>query len=210
MTETDTYSADKQGLLVAALAKAKQTIKAPKKGRTAKVRMKTGGEYSYSYADRADVIEAYQKALADNGLAIVHTVILGENLQTILCSRLVHSGGGEIISSIPIPACDDARVLGSWLSYLERYQSSALLDIAAEDDNDGEGAVRTPREEPAAARPTASAATLSEDGSATCPTCSSVCPPGWKNASRTASHFCGTCRQPFLATAKTAEEVPGK
>lgn len=129
---------DKQGLLVAALAKAKATIKAPKKGRTAKVRMKSGGEYSYAYADRADVIEAYQKALSDNGLAIIHTVILGESMQTILCSRLVHSGGGEITSSIPIPACSDAQVLGSWLSYLERYQSSALLDIAAEDDSDGQ------------------------------------------------------------------------
>jgi hypothetical protein len=135
VSETETNT---QGALVAALAKAKLAIKAPKKGRTAKVKMRTGGEYSYSYADRADVIDAYQKALSDNGLAIVHTVILGENMQMILCSRLVHSGGGEITSSIPIPACSDAQVLGSWLSYLERYQSSALVDIAAEDDSDGQ------------------------------------------------------------------------
>lgn len=207
MSETETYTADRQGLLVAALAKAKQSISAPKKGKTAKVRMKTGGEYAYNYADRADVIAAYQKALADNGLALVHTVILGEGLHTILLTRLVHSGGGEIQSSIPLPTCNDAQTLGSWLSYLERYQSCALLDIAAEDDDDGQRAVREPREEPVR-QPQAVADTLAADGSAACPTCSTTCPPGWKNASRTASHFCGKCRAAFLATAKTAEEVP--
>jgi hypothetical protein len=144
LSETET---DKQGLLVAALAKAKLSIKAPKKGRTA-----NAGKYSYNYADRADVIESYQKPLSDNGLAIIHTVILGENMHMILCSRLVHSGGGEITSSIPIPHCDDAQVLGSWLSYLERYQSSALVDIAAEDDSDGQLA-KAPERKQAAAEP---------------------------------------------------------
>jgi hypothetical protein len=129
VSETETNT---QGALVEALAAAKKSITAPKKGRTA-----NAGKYSYNYADRADVIESYQKALADNGLALVHSVILGEGMHTILFSRLVHKGGGEITSSMPIPHCDDPQVLGSWLTYLERYQSCALLDIAAEEDDDG-------------------------------------------------------------------------
>jgi hypothetical protein len=129
VSETETNT---QGALVEALAAAKKSITAPKKGRTA-----NAGKYSYNYADRADVIESYQKALADNGLALVHSVILGEGMHTILFSRLVHKGGGEITSSMPLPHADDPQVLGSWLTYLERYQSCALLDIAAEEDDDG-------------------------------------------------------------------------
>jgi hypothetical protein len=134
---------------VEALAKAKAEIKAPKKGRTA-----NAGKYSYNYADRADVIESYSAALAANGLAIVHAVVMDENLHTRLLSRLMHSSGEFVESSYPIPNVDDAQTLGSWLTYLERYQSCALLDIAAEDDDDGARAKKPARQEEEPVDPT--------------------------------------------------------
>ncbi len=137
------------GKLVEALAKAKESIQTPKKTKTAEVPTKTGGKYSYTYADRADVIESYKKPLADNGLILSHAVdVIGESLNMVLLSRLVHVGGGELTSRIPIPQTKDAQALGSWLTYLERYASCALLDLAAEDDDDGARArARKPRKE---------------------------------------------------------------
>jgi hypothetical protein len=134
------------GALVSALAKAKESIKAPTKTKVGKVSgMSKSGksyEYEYRYADRADVIEAYREALSKNGLILTHGVdTIGESLHMVLVSRLVHSGGGELVSRIPIPQVKDAQALGSYLTYLERYAACALLDIAAEDDDDGQRAV---------------------------------------------------------------------
>jgi hypothetical protein len=128
--------------LIAALTRAKSAIKPPKKGRTANV-----GKYSYTYADRADVIESYSKALSDNSLAIVHALGRDANGGMELITTLRHDSGEQIESRVPIPAVDSAQTLGSWLTYLERYQSCALLDIAAEDDDDGARAVAPRRQE---------------------------------------------------------------
>lgn len=141
-------TSEKIGALVAALATAKASIKAPKKGRTANV-----GKYSYNYADRADVIEAYQKPLLDNNLQVIHSVQYEDNI-TFLVSRLAHASGEWIESRIPIPQVGEAQILGSWLSYLERYQSCALLDVAAQDDDDGARAVVPKREQETEPDPT--------------------------------------------------------
>ncbi len=135
-------TSEKIGALVEALSKAKASMRAPKKGRTA-----NAGKYTYNYADRADVIESYASALAGSGLALVHSISMDESMHTVLRSRLMHSSGEWIESSYPIPNVDDAQTLGSWLTYLERYQSCALLDIAAEDDDDGARAKKPAREE---------------------------------------------------------------
>jgi hypothetical protein len=141
---------DETSGLVAALAKAKLAMKPPKKGRTAVVPTKAGGKYEYHYADRADVIESYSKALSDNGLALSHALGRDEKGGLELVTTVRHEGGGEIASRVPLPATDNAQTLGSWLTYLERYQSCALLDIAAEDDDDGQRA--TAKDEPADVR----------------------------------------------------------
>lgn len=132
--------------LIAALAKAKLAMKPPKKGRTAVVPTKAGGKYEYHYADRADVIESYSKALSENGLAIVHSIGRDDHGGLELRTSLVHHSGDRLESRVPLPATDSAQTLGSWLTYLERYQSCALLDIAAEDDDDGARAVTQKRE----------------------------------------------------------------
>jgi hypothetical protein len=140
------------GALVEALAKAKDSIKAPTKTKTGKVSgtSKSGKsyEYEYKYADRADVIEAYREALSKNGLILTHGVeTVGDSLHMVLASRLIHTGGAELVSRIPIPQVKDAQALGSYLTYLERYAACGLLDIAAEDDDDGKRAVARGRKE---------------------------------------------------------------
>lgn len=146
-------TSEKIGELVKALAAAKKSIKAPKKGRTGKVSgtsKKSGRdyEYEYSYADRADVIEAYREPLASNDLVILHAVGLKDGT-LVLTSRLAHSSGEWVESDLPIPAetARDAQVLGGFLTYFERYNSCALVDVAAEDDDDGKRAVAPKQEE---------------------------------------------------------------
>lgn len=196
------------GELVKALCAAKKAIQAPKKGNTAEA-----GKYSYRYADRHDVIESYAAALAENGLQIIHIVRTDENLHMRQVSILAHSSGQQVESCIPIPNVPNAQALGSWLTYLERYHSCALLDIAADSDEDGAGATgsvgasseTSPRKPADAERE----GKLLDGGNGSCPACATVVAP-WRNAGKDGSHFCPQCRKPFHATkpADAPEEVP--
>jgi hypothetical protein len=95
------------GKLADALAKAQAEFKAIKKDKTAKVRMKAGGEYSYNYADLSSVIDATKEALSKNGLAIMQPVeFQGERL--VLHTKLLHSSG-EMQSGTGNGLCPDLR-----------------------------------------------------------------------------------------------------
>lgn len=126
--------------LVAALAE----LTGVEKGRTAKVKMKQGGEYTYSYANIADVIEATRPALAKNGIVALTPVHAHED--GLACSvRLLHTTG-EVMEFPPLsfPHGADAQATGSAITYFRRYALLAALGMAAEDD-DGAAAKERPR-----------------------------------------------------------------
>lgn len=125
------------GKLADALAKAQAEFRAIKKDKTAKVRMKAGGEYSYNYADLSSVIDATKEALSKNGLAIMQPVeFQGERL--VLHTKLLHSSGEMQSCFWPLPAPHTpAQEMGSALTYARRYSMSAILGVASEDDDDG-------------------------------------------------------------------------
>lgn len=133
------------GKLADALAKAQAEFKPIKKDKTAKVRMKAGGEYSYSYADLSSVIDATKDALSKNGLAITQPVeFQGERL--VLHTKLLHSSGETQSCFWPLPpAHTPAQEMGSALTYARRYSMSALLGVASEDDDDGAAGNDAPR-----------------------------------------------------------------
>ena len=56
--------------LAAALAKAQAKLTHVRKDKTARIRMKAGGEYSYTYADLGSTWDAGRAALTDNGLSV--------------------------------------------------------------------------------------------------------------------------------------------
>ena len=60
--------------LSAALVKALAELTVLDRGKTASVQMKSGGSYSYSYADIADVVAATRPVLAANGLVALTPV----------------------------------------------------------------------------------------------------------------------------------------
>lgn len=121
--------------LVTALSKAQGSFESVKKDRTAKA-----GSYEYHYADLAQVLDAVRKALSENGLALVQATNFTEGGAFVLESRLMHTSGQWVAASWPLPVQANSQQLGSALTYARRYTASALLGIAAEEDDDGAGA----------------------------------------------------------------------
>jgi hypothetical protein len=137
-------TSDKTDQISDALCKAQAAIDPPAKTKTAKVRMRDGGEYSYKYCDLSDVLIAVRRPLADHGLSITQG-ISGENGHTALHTRLMHSGGQWIESDYPVTFNGTPQACGSELTYARRYALCAMLGIAAEDDDDGNAATRQPK-----------------------------------------------------------------
>ncbi len=121
------------GSLAKALTKAKLTMEAPTKN-------KVNPHFKSAYADLAAIKSSYQKALGDNGLSIVNTMSFTEG-HLLLRTSLVHAESGEwIASDYPIPTFSKPQETGSAVTYGRRYNVCALLDIVAEDDDDGNAA----------------------------------------------------------------------
>lgn len=121
--------------LAGALAKAQLEYTALKKSKTAKIRMKAGGEYSYKYADLSDLIDATRPALGKHGLAVAQ-MLNGDQLLTVL----MHESGDRIESTFRVPINLSPQEFGSALTYYRRYTMGAILGIAGEEDDDGKGA----------------------------------------------------------------------
>jgi len=91
------------------------------------------------YAGLSSVLEAVMPALAAEGLNISSCTVL-DGGACKLTTTLSHVSGGWRISEFPIADLSPQK-LGSAQSYGMRYGTSALLHIAAEDeDDDGEAA----------------------------------------------------------------------
>lgn len=88
--------------------------------------------FKSKYADLAAIFDAARKPLSANGLAIVQTI--GDN---ILHTRLLHTSGQWIASEHPLPMSGRPQEIGSALTYARRYSLSALIGIAADEDDDG-------------------------------------------------------------------------
>lgn len=115
------------GELVAALAKAQAAFGHVKKS-------KTNPHFKSSYADLADVIAAVVPALNAQGIALVQPIEDGD-----LVTRLLF-GDEAIESRVSLNLDVKPQELGSQLTYLRRYALSALVGVAAEDDDDGNAA----------------------------------------------------------------------
>lgn len=131
---------DPMALLYTALAMAQGEFPEIKKTKTAKVkgRTKSGKDYdfSYKYADLADILKATAPVRAKYGLGIIQRVEKG-----FLQTMLTHEGGAWIDSTWEINIRQDNQALGSDLTYYRRYQVAGLLGVASDEDDDGAGAL---------------------------------------------------------------------
>lgn len=92
------------------------------------------------YADLADLIEATRPALAKNGLTVIQLPRLAQGMAGVT-TMLLHSSGEWLRQELLLPAGKldklDAQTVGSAVTYARRYAYQSLLNIAAEDDDDG-------------------------------------------------------------------------
>ena len=127
--------------LNAALAKAQGEFPPIVKDKTVSTR-----SYGFSYASLDTILAACRPALAKNGLAIVQQ--LEHNGQPSLRTELRHADGGVVSSSFPLGSWESIQQLGSLITYQRRYAITALLGIAAEEDDDGEQAAHSVKAAP--------------------------------------------------------------
>lgn len=121
--------------LATALAKFQGQLEQPKMNSTVKVKTRTGGEYSFKYADLSECKAAARKALSENGLSVTQLVEDDYSVNTML----LHSSGQWISSRLRMPVntnVADSQTIGAAITYAKRYAFCAILGIVADDDND--------------------------------------------------------------------------
>lgn len=100
---------------------------------------RTNPHFKNKYASLAAVIDTLRKPLAENGLSYTQTTQIRDG-GFVLVTTLRHGSGQWVESEYPLPAVAKPQEMGSALTYARRYSLSALACIAADDDDDAEGA----------------------------------------------------------------------
>lgn len=135
--EIETIERKSIGNIAGALALAQAKIEPPQRNKTVKVRTKTGGEYTFDYADYAAIVAAVKGPLSENGIAWTHLIEKSGN-GFILITKLIHKSGEELEAIYPLPATYDPKDFGGAITYGKRYCLSALTGCAADDDLDAD------------------------------------------------------------------------
>lgn len=135
------HTSEQIGELATALAKAQGNFVNLGKNRTVRVKTKTGGEYSFSYATFDECISMVRPRLAEQGLAIVQSIEIemkGEVALVCIETRLIHTSGQWISTKLLlVPEDDTPQCIGSAATYGKRYSLSAMLGLASDEDDDG-------------------------------------------------------------------------
>ena len=93
------------------------------------------GKFNFKFASYSAICEAIRKPLGDNNLAFIHCRTSGDDVNSDrLETVLIHESGESITTSQPVPNITDAQQYGAWLTYMRRYQLSALLGLATDED----------------------------------------------------------------------------
>lgn len=118
------------------------------------VKMKSGGEYSFKYADLTTIMDTIKKALVDNGLSIVQKLSTTYAIVPVadfagrvtdkaqadvgITTMLLHTSGEYIESCFALRSDVDKKEIGGAITYGKRYAICAMLGLSAEDDTDAE------------------------------------------------------------------------
>lgn len=123
--------------LACALIQAQADIANPPCNRSIQVQTANGRDYPFRYATLDRIIETTRSALADARLCVVQPIVATERGPAIV-TRLLHESGQWLESEVALPAPGrDPQAFGSAVTYLRRYALAALLNVAPNEDDDG-------------------------------------------------------------------------
>lgn len=105
---------------------------------------KDGRSHHGKYPTLAAVLETVRDGLGEHGLSVIQAPGTEGNTVTVT-TRLMHSSGEWLETTVSAPAATDIQKLGSSISYLRRYSLMAVLSLAADDDDDGNTAMKGPQ-----------------------------------------------------------------
>lgn len=98
--------------------------------------------FKSKYADLASIVKASRKHLASNGLSIIQRILPNGDGNMYLYTRLCHASGQWMESKMRIdPPKKDIQGIGSYITYLKRYNYAAITGVVSDDDDDGESAM---------------------------------------------------------------------
>jgi hypothetical protein len=122
--------------LAVALAAFQADLPRVGKGNTADM-----GNYSYAYADLADVSQAVLPKLAEHGLSFSTKPTLTDDGRFVLRYTLRHGSGETDSGDYPIASNGTPQQMGSAITYARRYALLAVTGVAPDhDDDDGQAA----------------------------------------------------------------------
>ena len=130
--------------LYKALADFQQECPTIAKAGEAKVQTKSGGNYSYRYADLPSIVELINPLMKKHKLGFIQPLRYTEGVRKVVTIIFHTETGNSIESSIDIPevtfvGMNDYQSLGSGITYLRRYSLSSALGIVTDEDNDAAG-----------------------------------------------------------------------
>lgn len=104
--------------------------------------------FNSKYATLAAVIEEVLPILTKNDLCFTQAFNFN-NGTTFLETKVMHTSGEFIASTIPMQPMNDVQKMGSQITYLKRYSLMAILGVSSSDeDDDGNMAVKKPENKP--------------------------------------------------------------
>ena len=131
--------------LAAALVAFQGDVPTIPKNREAKIPTKSGGSYSYRYADLTDIWDAIRGPLKKNGLAVTQTLKGGSTGFMGIRTTVWHSSGQHLTDVVEVRTEGKTpQEVGSLVTYYKRYALSAALGIATDEDDDGAAASAAP------------------------------------------------------------------
>jgi len=134
------------GEIAKALAALQAEMPVVPKGQKATVPTKSGGNYTYTYANLADVTEVAYPLLSKHGLSFTCAPQVSENGAAFIGGMLLHVSGESLSASLPLFG-RTAQEIGSALTYARRYLLGCLTGLVTDDDDDGSLAEKARRTE---------------------------------------------------------------
>lgn len=91
------------------------------------------------YADLSDIRDYTHRQLAKHGLSLTQTLQLA-GVELVLVTTLGHKSGQWVSSVVPIRMGTNPQQTASFTTYMRRMSIAAMLNLATEEEDDGESA----------------------------------------------------------------------